>query len=155
MMKRAIEDLGGVARVNRPLQIKRYEPGDMPDPGGCVDCLIVVNDRADGKPRGRLYVSNGGSWDPVAWLSETGLPTASVDVTALVRRAVSEALPAIVQAAAPQIVHVPAPAIVEHRAELGPSPEVKLLAQMLSDLETRVAFLEHNALAEARLEKAA
>lgn len=65
-MARAIEDEGHALAVRRPLRLKRYPPDKLPDPGQCVDALIVINDRSDGLPRPTLAISNGASWDRVA-----------------------------------------------------------------------------------------
>lgn len=97
-MARMIEDEGHRARLTKPLALKRYEAGKLPDPGQCVDCLIIVNDRSDGTPRGRLAISNGASWDHVAWLHEVGqskavaVRPAEIDLTPMVHLAVEQAL---------------------------------------------------------------
>lgn len=154
-MARVFEDGGTHAVVAKPLRLRRFEAGNLPDSGECVDCLIIVNDRRDGVPRGRLYLSNGASWDPVAYLGE-GIPAASstVDVVPLVQKAVAEAV-----AALPQPVQMLTPAPIPLALPSpGPSRDVLALARRCEDLAAqvhvlaeRIQFLEENAINEVRL----
>jgi hypothetical protein len=64
------EDIGHAVAAQKPLKLVRREPGRLPDPGQCVDGLVVENDRSDGTPRGRVAVSNGASWDHLAYRHE-------------------------------------------------------------------------------------
>ena len=104
-MAKALEDRGHSLAVTRPFQLRRYEAGNLPDPGQCPDAIIAVNDRADGVPHTRLALSNGASWDLFARTDEVK-PTAALavipaqpqqDVTRLVQLAFADALPALQQ----------------------------------------------------------
>lgn len=154
-MARVFEDGGTHAVVAKPLRLRRFEAGNLPDPGECVDCLIIVNDRRDGIPRGRLYLSNGASWDPVAYLGEgTQAASPAVDVVPLVHQAVAEAvaaLPPPVQmlTPAPMPLALPPP---------GSSREVLALVRRCEDMATemrvlaeRIQFLEENAINDVQL----
>lgn len=154
-----IEDRGHALQVMKPLALKRYEPNRVPDPGQCVDCLIIVNDRKDGTPRGRLSISNGASWDHVAWLDDVPSATASqavpsIDLVPLVRSAVAEMLPALPAREVKTIAAMPASdadtaAIAQALLEM--SETINRLNHANHDLQNRVAFLENNALARAQL----
>jgi len=69
-MKKPIQDMGGHVACTKPFRLLRYEANRRPDPGECVDCLVIVNDRTDGRPRARLELSDGASWQPIAYLDE-------------------------------------------------------------------------------------
>ena len=155
-----IEDRGHALQLHKPIALKRYEPNKLPDPGQCVDCLIIVNDRKDGVPRGRLAISNGASWDSVAWLDEVKspsapvVPAAPVDLVPLVRSAVAEMLPALPAREVKTIAAIPASdtdtaAIAQALLEM--SDAINRLTREKHDLENRVAFLEANSLARATL----
>lgn len=114
-MARIIEDGGATADILKPFKLVRFKPEGLPDARACVDSAIIINDMKDGVPRGRLAISNGATWDTVAWLSDLGNAT-PIDVTPIVERTTREeiarALPAIVQQAlpAPRPEGLPAPA---------------------------------------------
>lgn len=74
-----ISQNGARVTTGWPLQVHRYEPDKLPDPADVLDCLLIVNDRSDGIPRARLVVSNGASFDPVAYL--TDIPAGSPQVS--------------------------------------------------------------------------
>lgn len=150
-MARVIEDGGSVAAISKPLRLPSYQPTKLPDPATCVNALIIVNDRTDGQPRGRLAISNGASWDHVAWLSE--LPAApaqvTVDVTPLVAKSVRQLLPAIVQQ------HLPAPAPVMLTAEPAPAKAAQSGSPGFADSDPQViasSSEESAILAQALLE---
>lgn len=89
-MARVIEDLGHCGRASKPVGLRVYEPGSLPDPGQCAQALIAINDRSDGVPRARLAMSNGASWDIVAVTSDLQSQQ-TVDVQPHVHKAVAEA----------------------------------------------------------------
>jgi hypothetical protein len=154
-----LEDRGHALQLHKPIAIKRYEPNRLPDPGQCVDCLIIVNDRKDGVPRGRLAVSNGASWDYVAWMDDarsSAVPVvpATVDLVPIVRNAVAEMLPALQTREVKTIAAIPASdtdtaAIAQALLEM--SEAINRLTRDKHDLENRVAYLEANSLARATL----
>lgn len=156
-----VRDQGATVGVEKPLRLRRYEAGRLPDPGTAVDALIVVNDRSDGVPRARLAISNGASWDTVAWLSEAQGMAQVVDVSPMVRTAVREMLPALV-APAPT-VQIAAPAVHAEPLDLRTLAQGVLdvaeqfgdLARRVVELEERCEFLERSALARVRIEGAA
>lgn len=79
-MPKLIEQNGARVKTGWPVQIHRYEPGKLPDPADVLDCLLIVNDRSDGIPRARLVLSNGASYDTVAYLNDipAGSPAADL-----------------------------------------------------------------------------
>lgn len=108
-MNKPFRDDGQAVAANKPLRLRRYDSSvGLPDPGECVDALIVVNDQADGVPRARLALSNGASWDFVAVLVDIPASTQqTVDIEPMVLKAVREVAP---QLAAPrQALALPAP----------------------------------------------
>lgn len=154
-----LEDRGHALQLHKPLAVKRYEPNRLPDPGQCVDCIIVVNDRKDGVPRGRLMLSNGASWDAVGYVDEIKQSTVqpahhqSVDLVPLVRSAVAEMLPSLPAREVKTITALPVTddtqAIAQALLEM--SETINQLNHANHDLQQRVAFLENNALARAQL----
>jgi hypothetical protein len=74
-MRKLIEQNGARVKTGWPVQLHRYEPDKLPDPADVIDCALIVNDRTDGVPRARLVVSNGASFDTLAYL--TDIPAAS------------------------------------------------------------------------------
>lgn len=159
-----IEDRGHSLQVMKPLRLPRYEASKLPDPGQCVDALIVVNDRKDGVPRARLMLSNGASWDEVA-LSvslEKQVTVSPIDLTPIVRTAVAELLPSV--AVTREVRTIPAPALTVQPSAVSQEDYKAIAAALLEmsdaitnltrynhDLQQRVAFLENNALARAQL----
>lgn len=167
------EDLGHAVRVTKPFRFKRYDAGKVPDPGQCVDCAIIINDRLNGDPRSRLALSNGASWDHVAWLDDR--PTApnqsvavrptEIDLTPLVREAVKAELAGM----------PPAVKVIESRASV-PDDTVKQLEDanrvaanalievvehinsLLRDraeMMARIEYLENHAIAKVGIKGAA
>ena len=166
-MARALEDDGHCLRVTKPLQLKRWEAGNLPDPGQCTDCLLIVNDRSDGVPRTRLALSNGASWDLFARVDELAQPSQAVtvaqhyDLAPLVHAAVAEMLPSlqaptvrVVQQ--PAIAHLPAENVAELQEGLKNCAtsvleiveHVNRLLNENADLMARVDYLERVALAK-------
>lgn len=146
-----IENQGAVAAVTRPLRLRRYEAAHLPDPGSCVDSLIIVNDRS-GPGSAGLRVSDGSSWlDP-------GGPRQTVDVTPLVREAVRELLQAPsapAALAAPTAAPVPGTddvrTVAAHMLQM--LDTINALAQRLADAEARIEFLERSALARVEIRR--
>jgi hypothetical protein len=145
-MARVIDDLGHVGRAGKPLALRTYEPGFLPDPAQCVDALILVNDRSDGVPRKRLCLSNGASWDALAFVLDGR--GGSVDLTPVVRQIVTEALPGIVQPALEMRVVSPAPRPATAAVALADADKARLvdividLTRRIEELEERLAFAE-------------
>lgn len=69
-MRKLIEQNGARVKTGWPVQFHRYAPDKLPDPADVIDCPLIVNDRSDGVPRGRVVVSNGASYDTVAYLTD-------------------------------------------------------------------------------------
>lgn len=147
------EDLGHAVRLTKPIRVKRYEMKHLPDPGQCVDCLIVVNDRSDGQPRARLALSNGASWDMLGYLDDapSHVPSQSVavrpteiDLTPLVRQAVEAALPGMIP---------PAVKVIESRANVPDDTLQQLQAADRVTSQALIEFSEHiNSLLRDRAE---
>jgi hypothetical protein len=162
-MARAIDDLGHIGRATKPLGLRVYEPGSLPDPSQCTLSLIAINDRSDGVPRARLAFSNGASWDLLAFTTDAPGPAVTVDVRPMIERAVAERLPALI-AASPYNMHVisppassSAPTLLPELAQLRADNHelvqtVLLLGQRLAALEERLAFVEHHGAATTAIE---
>lgn len=153
-----VELVGAVAAVTRPLRLRRYEAGHLPDPGACVDSLIAVNDRSRPGSVG-LRFSDGSSWLACSGVvvQQQGPAHQTVDVTPLVQQAVREMLPALVPAAVP---------LLPSAGGAGPDAEqvrqlaghmlqlvdtINDLAARLGDAEARLEFLERSAVARVEL----
>ena len=80
MAPKMIDKDGARVVTGWPLKLHRYDPGRLPDPADMLDCLLIVNDRTDGIPRARLVLSNGASYDTVAYLTDipAGSPAADL-----------------------------------------------------------------------------
>lgn len=175
-MARVVDDHGHVGRATKPLGLRVYEPGNLPDPAQCAQSLIIVNDRSDGVPRARLALSNGASWDLLAFTTEhvtgqsthPGLPQITVDVRPMIERAVAERLPALVSAMTPALLQGVQGAPGEMRVVSAPFPPAELtklradnqelvqtvlmMAQRLAALEERLDFVEvHGATTEIEM----
>lgn len=125
MRPKMIDKDGARVVTGWPVKLHRYEPGKLPDPADVLDCLLIVNDRSDGIPRARLVLSNGASYDTVAYLTDipAGSPAA----------ALAPALPALT---------LPPPLPVQNVAAEVSRQIATLRPQPVSD-ESRVAALEH------------
>lgn len=152
-MARVLEDVGHCGKATKPIALRVYEPGALPDPGQCAHALIVVNDRSDGVPRARLMLSNGASWDPFAFTFDkaSGVMPTTVDVTPIIRQAVSEQLPALVQVQQPAMRVISpapssdAPAIAHLRQEHQQALDIMAsLLERVAVLEERLAFVEQH-----------
>lgn len=131
------QDIGSAWKALKPFAPRRYEADTLPDPGTCPDAMIIINDRTDGVPRARLAISNGASWDIVAWANETKAPA---DVAPIVRDLVTRMLPA-------PIVQQPVtlPAVIQ---PTGSGETVEKLARALLELNQYVIELERRMLDE-------
>ena len=90
---KALEVVGPALVARRPLRLQRFEAGRTPDPAECVDCLIIINDRNDGQPRAGLALSNGQSWDIIAYLDQAATGSqAPINIAPMVREAVAAQL---------------------------------------------------------------
>lgn len=151
-MAKAIEDRGSHIEATKPLKLKRYPAGKEPNAGQCVDSLIIVNDQLDGVPRARLAISNGATWDHIAWLHELkaqpsqALVPVERDLTPMIRAAVETALPALVSAPAVKVIQGPqsAPEGIKELAAamLDISGHVNLLANENADLRAEIEVLK-------------
>lgn len=147
---KSIRDLGYLVDFSKPLKLPRYDVSRLPDPGGHIDCIIIVNDPKDG-PRARCAISNGASWDYLPWAHEIQ-PAQVVDVVPMVRQAVRDTLPALLPPpptqraiAAPLVpVAVPSNDWADDRKALATA--MLGMAEQINALQHRVHFLEHNAL---------
>lgn len=152
-MARVFEDLGHCGKATKPLGLRVYEPGALPDPAQSPNALIAINDRSDGVPRARLAMSNGASWDMVALTIDrpAGVMPTTVDVTPIIRQAVSEQLPALVQVQQPAMRVISpapssdAPAIAHLRQEHQQTLDLMAsLIERVAVLEERLAFVEQH-----------
>ena len=161
-MPKAIEDDGHRARATKPLALRRYEAGKLPDPGQCVDCAIIVNDRSDGVPRARLAISNGASWDfyvredEIGTSKAVGVRPVERDITPMIQAAVDAALPALVTAPAVKVIQGPqsTPNDVKELAAamLDISGHVNGLANEHADLRAELETLKEIIRANDRIE---
>lgn len=157
-MAKIITDDGLVATALKPFRLPNYHPLALPDAAACTNALIVVNDSAKSS-RPYVAVSFGSEWLPVM-LQPDMIPNA-VDLTPIVRSAVSEMLPARIASAralaAPMVEASPVDpqaaldtqAIAQGLLEM--SEAINRLSRENHDLQQRVAFLEANALARAQI----
>ena len=174
------EDKGAFLEAPGPVKLRRYRPGRLPNAAECVDCLIVINDDADGDPRPRVAISNGASWDYLARGDQlvSAPPSTSlvvqpsrpseIDITPMVRAAVEAALPAMIPQPVKvieQIRHEPvaiggeAAQLREHikalaTANLEISEHLNTVLVQCADLMERVEYLERHALAKAEIKAA-
>ena len=156
---KSIRDLGYLIESLKPLKLPRCEPGNLPDPGSHTDCLIIINDPSDG-PRARLALSNGASWDLLARTHELVPAQQHVDVVPMVRQAVRDTLPTLLQQQQiPALIPAPLPAPVRNLAPVSDDLVSRLesdqrdmaaamleMVQTINDLQHRVHYLENNAL---------
>lgn len=158
------EDLGHAVKVSKPLRLRRWEGGNLPDPGQCVDCLIVINDR-NSTARPSVAFSDGTTWLHLGWLDQSPQPSQAVvvqpverDITPMIRAAVEQALPALVSQPAVRVIQGPqsAPVDLQPLAQgmLELSDHVTRILNENADLMARVEFLEKHAIAHAKLEAA-
>lgn len=70
MIRRPAFQNGNRTATGWPLQLNRFEANAPPDPADTIDCLIILNDRTDGTPRARVVVSNGASYDTLAYTTD-------------------------------------------------------------------------------------
>lgn len=144
-----------------------YSPDKMPCPVQCAGCVVLVNDR-NGGGQMRLAFADGSSW--VYFVPEGASTTtldvatrpAEIDLTPLVRAAVNEALPAMIPAPVRIVEHKPQTALPnmvevdELREHVRVLATANLeLADQYARLLERVDFIEHNAVARAKLGDAA
>lgn len=129
MPPKMIDKDGARVVTGWPVRLHRYEPGKLPDPADMLDCLLIVNDRSDGVPRARLVLSNGASYDTVAYLTDipSGSPAASL----------APALPALTLPPPLPVQNVVAE-VSRQIATLRPVPD----ASRVAALEHRVAECE-------------
>ena len=165
-MTRALDDLGYCLAVSKPVRLKVFAPGKLPDAAQMAGCLIVVNDPADG-PRLRLALSNGAEWDRLGLVGDAppAMVPALVDLMPAVRQAVVEALPALVARPQPVALAAPMPPMPHagdtaalHEANrqmagavLEMSEHVNGLLRRVADLEARCEYLEKHAVAAVNI----
>lgn len=157
-MQKPLEFNGGAAHVNYPLRVRWYAPHLAPDAVAFAGCVIGINDSRDGNPRGRLAISNGMSWDTLAFVGDAVAPAPvivqqtapqTVDVEPVLRRVVGEMLPAFIpQAPVPAL---PAPPQQNVVPQIDPNtPEgiqamaqfALSMAEMVNELQAKVLHLE-------------
>lgn len=161
-MAKPFVDEGHRAVAQVPIALKSYRAGREPDPAMCVNCLIIVNDPSDRNPRPRLAVSNGASWDHVAWLTDVSDAPAAADIAGLVRAAIVEAMAQ--RQEAPRAMPPPLPASLQPtsetatdaiavvaKAHLETHAALEVALQEIEELKQRVAFVEQRALARAEI----
>lgn len=166
------EDLGHAVRATKPFRLKRHDDGNLPDPGQCVDCLIIINNRhASSRPS--VSISDGASWHHLGWLDQAPQPSQAVvvqpverDITPMIRAAVEQCLPTLVQQPAVRVVQGPGVAAdtlaalqqadkLTANAVLEMTEHVNRILNENADLMARVEFLEKHAVATARIVEAA
>jgi len=167
-MARHIEDIGHATQATKPFKLRRYDvQGGLPDPGQCIDAMIVVNDKTKPSEPARLALSNGAGWDfyvregqaQVTPLVVQQMP--QVDLSAMAREALTSALPEILSRQ-PKVLGLPQLAnsssddtrkIADALLEL--SEHVNRLLRENADLTARLEFVERNALAKVDLRQTA
>jgi hypothetical protein len=68
--QRTVYQDGQRVATGAPLKLNRFEASSPPDPAATLDCLLLLNDRTDGEPRTRVVVSNGASFDTLAYTTD-------------------------------------------------------------------------------------
>lgn len=160
-MTKALQDIGNAVRSSKPIMLPVYDPGRVPDPVVNSGALIIINDRSDGIPRGRLALSNGSTWDKLAYELDVPRETQPVqNVAPLVHQIVRDMLPALIPpqqlvslpapvAPPPPPAAPPAPASEDLRAVadaiLAMSGHINELQHRVHEQEQRIAYLEHHA----------
>jgi hypothetical protein len=134
-----------------------YEPHRVPDPITNAGALIVINDRSDGVPRGRVALSNGSTWDLIAFEIDVPRETQPAqNVAPMVHQIVRDMLPALIPPQ--QLVSLPPPmpqavpqlpasddlrAVSE--ALLAMAEHINQLQHRVHEQDERIAYLEHHA----------
>jgi hypothetical protein len=132
-MAKAIDDLGHLVQINKPLALRVYDPGRLPCPVQNANALITVNNRADGDSLCPM-ISDGSRWRRLKFADENDSVAVQHDITALVREAVASVLPTI-----------PSIKVIEHAKQ----PFQSVLPDMTNLDELREAIRD---LASANLE---
>jgi len=163
-MQKPFDVTGPAIRPAKPLAMRRYQPDRVPDPGDMVDCAIIINDKGDGR-RGRVAVSDGSSWNRLAWADEIvevvqPAPSATpvADLAAHMRQAIAEAMPILVHRVQQPVIdarsqHDPTEIarLKEHMREL--TAAVADAYEALETLSADVAEIEQTALADVAIVK--
>lgn len=159
-MTKALTDIGNAVRSSKPIMLPVYEPGRVPDPVVNSGALIIINDRSDGIPRGRLALSNGSTWDKLAYEIDVPRETQPAqNVAPLVHQIVRDMLPALIPPQ--QLVSLPAPVVAQPPPPTAPpasedlravadailamSGHINELQHRVHEQEQRIAYLEHHA----------
>jgi len=121
-IKRPAYQNGNRTATGWPLQLTRYEASSPPDPADVLDCLIVLNDRTDGSPRTRVVISNGASFDTLAYVTDAAEQPQPIALTT------QHVLPPIAQ-----------PIALQSPTHFNDAP----LRAEIADLRDRVAYLEN------------
>lgn len=58
-MARVIEDLGHCGRASKPVGLRVYEPGSLPDPGQCAQAMTLTNESASSTAANRILTLTG------------------------------------------------------------------------------------------------
>lgn len=94
MIKRPVYQDGARVATGWPLKLNRFEATAPPDPADVLDCILILNDRTDGIPRARVVISNGASFDTLAYITDIAAPQAHQTI-ALTPQIVTQQLPAL------------------------------------------------------------
>lgn len=131
-MRKLIEQSGARVKTGWPVQFHRYSPDKLPDPADVIDCPLIVNDRSDGVPRGRVVISNGAGYDVFAYLID--IPAGSPAI------ALAQSLPAlpVMQPVAAQVTEL-RPLVT---FDLALAARVDSIERTARELSARVAELE-------------
>jgi hypothetical protein len=157
-MATRIEDKGHLFESSKPLRPRWYRPGRLPDAAQCAGSIIGINDSEDGNPRGRLAISNGASWDSLAYVGDSGGPVyvpATVphqqDITALVNMAVADAMRSLPRPDHRSLAPPPLPASAQPDEMKALAAAVLEMSGIIEALQQRIEFIEQHAIARAEL----
>jgi len=154
---KALTDIGNAVRSSKPFMLPVYDPGRVPDPVVNAGALIIINDRSDGVPRGRLALSNGSTWDKLAYELDVSPAQPVQSVAPLVHQIVRDMLPALIPPQ--QLVSLPAPAMPPPLPQMPAGDDLRAVAEAIlamsehinalqikvHEQDQRIAYLEHHA----------
>lgn len=141
MIQRPINPDGS---ASMPIGLRSYPSNRLPDAAANVGRVILINDSGDGVPRGRMALSNGASWDRIAFGDEVRQPAQVVDAEPMVRQAVRDMLPALMPKPQPVAFPASVPVALPAGDDMKALAAAMLdMAETINELQRKVHNLEH------------